>query len=529
VSVADPQNEQRLRNERGRTNPIYFSTQFLGMPLHKGQRKYLLAACLAIPELKEGVNDGTLKDLREAMQNYIPELIAAPPELIRRFLLSCANRWGKSATISVLQLWYLYFKFGIKAESDEKWYSIQYRTANIAPFSSLTEPVFTAMKAIMTSSYPIPNPNGTYTTNKCEIEWFYLDEKTINNPPYKLYFANHSYIEHLSLMGGKGDNLQGKPYGLITYDEAPRSDHLQMELDNSVLGRLLDWTAPLHLLGTPDSDSASLLYYHDLYQEGLARLNSSYTQEGSIYENEFMTPEKISEHEEMLKDNPFKDQMLQGKFLFGTQTIYPAEDILAAEDESLNNGKGYIPEHKYIIGIDTAIGTDEMAYEVLDVTNNYELVLEEAVKGNSRSPQMHMQKLIEIYDAYRDRNNVEVILETWNGESARFYEDLPPYIKAVTHTYGGWQPSKISTDNKNPIKNKANNVKKADILLALKTVLAARKLRIPKTGYDLIKQLQYYKEDDKHLKTDRLIALGLAVWLAEDGIKKNVELQLIDL
>jgi len=537
VSVDDPQNELKLRNKVARSNPIYFSTMFLGMPLHRGQRKYLMASCLGIPELRNGVINGKFPDLKEAMENYIPELIDAEPELIRRFLLSCANRWGKSATISVLQLWFLWNKFGIAAESDEKLLSIQYRTANIAPYSSLTEPVFTAMKAIMTSSYPIPNPNGTYTTNKCEIEWFYLEDKTINNPPYKLYFANNSYIEHLSLMGGKGDNLQGKPYGLITYDEAPRSDHLQLDLDNSVLGRLLDWTAPLHLLGTPDSDSASLLYYHDLYEEGLARLNSSYTQEGAIYENEFMTPAKIAEQEKMLENNPFKDQMLHGKFLFGTSTLYPAEDILAAQDETLNyhieNGRfvqtEYEEGHNYVVGVDTAIGTDEMVYSVIDVTEKpYRQAHEEAVKGNSRSPQMHLQKLIEIVDTYRDGHNIEMVVETWNGESARFYEDLPPYIKAFSHTYGSWQPFRIkTTSNSKP--NRAQSVKKADILVALKKILAAHELKIPKNNYDLIKQLQYYKEDDKRLKTDRLMALALAVWLAEEGVKKNAPLQLIDL
>jgi len=53
-------------------------------------------------------------------------------------------------------------------------------------------------------------------------------------------------------------------------------------------------------------------------------------------------------------------------------------------------------------------------------------------------------------------------------------------------------------------------------LVSLKKVRASRELRIPKQGYELIKQLSIYKEDDKGLPTDRVIALALAVWLAED-------------
>lgn len=494
------------QRERARTDPVFFANEFLGMRLHGGQEKYLRMACLGTPDL------------------------AGKDPLIRRYVLSCANRWGKSAVISVLQLWFLFNKFGIKTHTDAEWFDIEYRTANIAPFASLTEPVFMAMKAIMTSAYPIRDEKGVMTTNKCQIEWFYLEDRTINSPPYKLYFANNSYIEHLSLMGGKGDNLQGKPYGLITYDEAPRSDHLQLELDNSVLGRLLDWTAPLHLLGTPDQDSNSLLYYNDLYKEGLIGMKQSYTQEGSIYENTFMTREQIAEHEQMLDGNPLKDQMLHGKFIFGTQNIFPAQDILDAETDDLNDGKRYEEGHKYVIGVDTAIGSDEMVYCVLDITEKpYQLVWMEAVKGASRSPQMHLYALCNLVDAYRHDNNMQLVIETFNGESARFYQDLPPYIKVFTHTYGTWQPNKVHTENKNPSPNRTANIKKADILVALRKLLAEKGLKIPKQNYELVKQLSIYKEDDKKIPTDRVIALALASWLAEDVSKKATSLQLIEL
>lgn len=519
---------------RAKVNPIFFAEAFLGMGLHDGQKKYLIRAIFGVPELVAMFDDlENQKPEVSEIRELAKKLLGIEPgqnQLMRRFLLSCANRWGKSAVISVLQLWYLFNKFGIRTKTDSEWFDIEYRTANIAPFASLTEPVFQAMKAIMTSSYPIRGEDGMMTTNKCEIEWFFIQEKTLNSPPYKLFFANNSYIEHLSLMGGKGDNLQGKPYGLITYDEAPRSDHLQLELDNSILGRLLDWTAALHLLGTPDQDSNSLLYYNDLYKEGLVGLNNSYTQEGSIYENKFMTREQIADHETMLDGNPLKDQMLHGKFIFGTRNIFDAQDILDAETDELNDGKRYVEGHRYVVGVDTAIGSDEMVYCVLDVTKKpYELVWMEAVKGNSRSPQMHLYALCNLIDSYRQDNNIEMVIETWNGESARFYQDLPPYIKNFSHTYGSWQPSKIKTENKNPSQNKTSNVKKADILVALRKLLAEKGLKIPRQNYELIKQLSIYKEDDKKIPTDRTIALSLAAWLAESYAKKNSGLHLIEL
>jgi hypothetical protein len=463
------------------------------MRLHDGQKKYLIAAQKAID------NGGN--------------------NLIRRFVLSSSNRWGKSALIACLQLWYLFYKHGVRAENEQAWFDVEYRTANIAPFASLTEPVFKAMKQIMTSTYPIRDENGLITTNKCQIEWFFEDDRTLNTPPFKLFFVNNSYIEHLSLMGNKGDSLQGKPYGIITYDEAARSDHLQLEIDDAITGRLLDWTAPLHLLSTPAQDSASLLYYNDLYKEGLVGINSSYTQTGSIYENTFFTKAQIAEQERMLDGNPLKDQVLHGKFIFGTMTLFPGQDILDAEDDSLNSGIRHISGHRYVIGIDTAMGNDEMVYKVLDITKKpYQLVWTEAVKGSARSPQMHLNALCNLFDSYNQERQVRVIIETWNGESANFYQSLPPYIQAVTDTYGSWQPSRHTTDNKNPTAPRSSLIKKADILLALKKILAAKELKIPKQDYQLIKQLSIYKEDDKRIPTDRVIALALAVWLAEDSL-----------
>lgn len=487
-----PSAEPDLDGERGRTDPVYFINEMLGMQLHSGQLAYLKIA-------------------QKAMSN-------GSSPLVRRFLLSCANRWGKSAVIACLQLWYLFYKFGIITDTDEAWFNIEYRTANIAPTSKLTQPVFKAMKAIMTSTYPIRNQQtGIMTTNNCRISEWYLEERTINSTPYKMFFANNAYIEHISLMGNKGDSLQGLPYGLITYDEAARSDHLQIEIDDSILGRLLDWTAPLHLLSTPSQSSASLLYYKDLYDEGLANINQSYTQTGSIYENTFMTAEQIDKQVTMLADNPLKDQMLEGKFIFGTATLFPGQDIQDAMEMELNDGERYIEGHKYTVGVDTAIGSDEMVYMVLDVTTKpYRLVWCEAAKGTSRSPQMHLNILCNLIDAYRDdHNNIAMVVETFNGESARFYEDLPPYIKAVTKTYGTWQPNRLTSDFKNRAPNRTAQVKKADLLVALKKVLAGHDLKIPKHGYELIKQLNIYKEDDKNLPTDRVIALALSVWLAE--------------
>lgn len=486
--------ELQVALEEGRNDPILFAERLLGMRLHDGQKKYLNST----RKYKARIN-----------------------------LLTCANRWGKSTLISVLHIHHLFYKVGVPPASDEasqsSWEKSEYRTANIAPHSALTEPVFKTITQIMTSSFPVKQEDGTMKTNDCLIGWFYLPDRTLNTPPYKQFFDNNSYIEHRSLGADQGDSLQGKPYGLITYDEGFRSAHLENEIDDAILPRLADLTAPLHILSTPSQSSHSTLYAYHLYQDGLIGRNKTYTQEGTLRENTFFGEAEIEAQYDLYADNPLRDQVLEGKFIFGGDTIFSFEDIEKSTTPDLDGGVRYEDGHIYTMGIDTAIGHDEMVYTVIDCTMKpWRLVWMEAVKGSSRSPQMHLNVLCNLVDNYMNGTNLSILLETWNGESARFYQDLPPYIKAITKTYGAWQPSKIMTDNDNPVVSKTKNIKKADLLVVLKKALSDASIRIPRGNIRLLEQLQIYREDDKNLDTDRVISLALATWLADDHTRQQL-------
>lgn len=416
--------------------------------------------------------------------------------------------------IACIQIHNLFYKLGIKESDgdDAAWDKTEYRTANLAPHSSNTEAVFKAIHQIMTSSFTYPDPKtGKLVNNKCNIEWFYLKDKTLNTPPYKQYFEGNSYIEHRSLGADQGGSIADKPYGLITYDEGGRSNHLELEVRGVILARLFDWNGSLHIISTPSSDSKSSLYYYQLYKDGLAGLNNTYTMTGSLKDNTFFTPAQIQEQYDLYKDDPLRDQVLEGKFVFGGDTLFDTESVLEARTDDLNGGVPYEEGHRYIFGIDTAIGSDEMVFTVLDTTTKpFRLVREIACKGNSKSPQVHMDDLITLISSYYKGDNMSGMLETWNGESVRFYMDMPPWMQQITETYGSWTPEKLKTDNQNPDKPRPNNSKKSDMLISLRKLLSARELKIPKDDSKLSDQLAVYAEDDKNLKTDRVMALALA-------------------
>jgi len=415
-----------------------------------------------------------------------------------------------------LQIWYLFYKFGIPPGNRNTWLKAEYRTANVAPQATLVEPVFKYIDQIMTSRFSIYTRDGRIVNNRCLIEWFYIKEKTLNSPPFKQFFSNNSYIEHRTIGGSAADALEGKPFGLITYDEGGRSQHLQEEVDGTFLARLFDWGGPLHIPSTPDQTSPSILFHFELYQKGLNRVAGHYTMEGQLKDNDFFPEEQIQEQYDLYEHNPLKDQVLYGKFVFGGDNIYDTQSILDAKDESLNDGLRREANHSYIIGIDTAIGSDEMVYTVLDVTNKpHKVVKIVAAKGNSKSPQMHLNDLLDLYDAYKDETTtIQLMLETWNGESVRFYHDLPPHIQTITKCYGSWQPEIRRSENKNKPRPKNQTVKKADIILSLRKTLSAREIKIPNNP-ELVQQLSIYREDDANIPTDRVFSLALATWLAE--------------
>ena len=455
------------------------------MPLHKGQVKYLMETTKS----KSKVN-----------------------------ILVPSNRWGKSTMTACLQIWYLFYKFGIPPGNAETWFKAEYRTANVAPQASLVEPVYKYMDQILTSRFAIYLADGRIVTNKCQIEWFYLKQRTHTTPPYKQFFANNSYIEHRTIGGSAADALEGKPFGIITYDEGGRSGHLQAEVDGTFLARLFDWRGPLHIPSTPDQTSPSILYHYEMYQKGLNKVDGYYTMEGQLSDNEFFPKEQIDEQYTLYENNPLKDQVLYGKFVFGGDSIFDTQSILDAKDDDLNDGIRVEDNHNYVIGIDTAIGSDEMVYTVLDVTKKpFRTVRIIAAKGNSKSPKMHLNDFIDLFESYRTENTrVRVMLETWNGESVRFYHDLPPHIQRVTKCYGSWQPTIKQQGNKNKAKPKTLAIKKVDILLALRKLLSAQELKIPANNEALIQQLSIYKEDDGNIPTDRVLSLALASWLASE-------------
>lgn len=478
---------------------VLFAEEFLGMELHPGQKKWLRNA-------KKKIN-----------------------------LLNPANRWGKTVIVAIRHIHRNFYKKGVPRGNTAGWQGQTYQTVNLAPLSSQTEQCFTYTKQILTSTFPIPQPDGSVRVNHCLIKWFYDERRTQNTAPFAIYYTNNSSTEFRSTSGDRGDSIAAKPYGYISYDEGGRSHHLKSEMENTLLARLADWRGQLDIPSTPNSDSPSILDHYEMYQWGLDPNNPLYyTQEGDLDDNIFLSREAREEQKLTYANSPKRDQVLHGKFIFSGSMVFSADEILKSKDVTLSikREEPYKKDHVYMISIDTSIGSDSRVYTVLDYTHlKYDVyakkwfghitqVAKRAVVGNSMSPQLHMFELLDLYDTYNQVNNVKIALETFNGESARFYMDMPRNLQHVTTCYGSWQPP-VPPGAPKKKQQAARLVKKADIIVSLKKALSAFLLRRPADDDEGSRQLQIYKEDDDKIPNDHTISLALGVYFVTDGKPKN--------
>lgn len=441
--------------------------------------------------------------------------------------LVSANRWGKSVCIAIKHIHKCFYKKGIGRGNTQAWARAFYQTVNLSPHSDTTKPVFDTILAIMRSSFRINEEGGKIRNNDCKIGWFLNEEGIRNSTPFYIPFVNNTGVLFRSTGEDQGKSIEGRSYGYISYDEGGQSAHLEYEYKRRILPRLGEFKGEFDLVSTPEMSSQSIIFHQQLFQkgggEGKPRQPGFYSQEGSILQNHFFlmnNPDYLDNLKKQFGDDPLLLQIAYGKFIFAGEAIFDTAHILSAVTEDMTVER-YQEGHHYIIGIDTAIGEDECVYTVLDdtvVPHRVSRIM--GAKGASKSPDVHMDDLVNLFEAYNHKNNVDIILETWNGESKRFYLDMPEYMQDVTTCFGSFQPVKHKGLDTGP-----KLQRKAELIVSLRKALNKYALKIP-NDTKLVQQLSLYREDDTKLQTDRLMSLALAVFAATDGKPKDTTLQL---
>lgn len=466
--------------KRSKEDPVYFAEKFLGIHLHPGQVEYI--------RNRDKIN-----------------------------VLSSANRFGKTSLVAVLHIWYAWSKKGVRQGQKKAWENAEYLTCALAPHTQQAEVVIRTIRQILTSTYSFPDlndPKRKLITNKCLIEWFLV--KAVESAPMEVTYANGAKTLIRSTGEDKGKSIAAKAFGYIGYDEAPKSLHLEEEYKSTLLPRLADMDGDMDLIGTPDADSPSFVFAQEMFWRGggdnYPKSELHYSHEGSAAQNPYLPEGYV---ESMIKKyppgDPYLQQVLYGKFISVGNKVFDHKSII----ECTTDMPEFVPyeiNHKYIIGVDTAIGSDDIVFTVIDWTNKpFKVVRIIGRKGNSQSPLLHTQDFMDLFYHYDKNGECRAILETFNGESMRFYYDLPHDIQSKTRCFGsgkiiGGMPKKVGQKDR-----------KEDILISARKLLDAHEINFSENHRTLIQQLANYTQNDEKIKQDWVISFCLACFYATDG------------
>jgi hypothetical protein len=466
---------------KSKSDPVYFAREFLGIELHPGQIDYIRS--------RDKIN-----------------------------VLSPANRYGKTTLVSVLHIWYQWTKKGVRQGDMRAWMNAEYLTCALAPHSQQADVVVRTIRQILTSSYSFPDPEtGKLVSNKCKIEWFLT--RCNETAPMYLEFAFGGKTLVRSTGEDRGKSIAAKSFAYIGYDEAGKSLHLEEEYKSTLLPRLADLDGDIDLIGTPDADSPSFVFFQELFWRGggdnYPKQPLHYSQEGSAAQNPYLPKGYVEQMKlKYPPGDPYLQQVLYGKFISVGNKVFDHQNIIKCAKEIPE----YIPYesgHRYVIGVDTAIGNDDIVFTVLDWTEKpYRVVRISAKKGNSQSPMLHLQDLMDIFYHYNVNGQCKIILETFNGESMRFYYDLPTDMRYATRTFGSGRIVGVT--------KRAGQVdRKEDILIATRKILDALEVEFSENHRKLIQQLANYTQNDDKIRQDYVISFALACFYATDGQPKN--------
>ena len=473
--------------EKGRSDPVFFAEEVLGLELHKKQKIFLRNVIRA-----EG------------------------------FILCPSNQFGKSFIIAVLHIWACFYRYRIKGwetvTKQNKWFfSIRYQTINLSPVLDQAITVYGYILDILTSNFIFRDHQGRTRANKCVIPDFLISPRalpskyTISFTPVE--FANGTKTMIRSTKHDHAAGIQGKQFGLITYDECALAKDLEREITGRIHSRLITMNGQLILVSTPDrdreeeADSSTYEYFKTLVEQAEQNINGWTVMRGTITDNHFLNQESIEKRRlELERVNPdMAKQIYDGSFINSRNQFFRFKSL-----QLMFNENYYFEEPRagrgYVIGADFASGGNGWTcYIVADITDGFDgdpwkIVKFERFRGNAMSPLAQIELLRNLADQY---NAADVAFDSSSlGGSviANYIEDL------------------------NTFQNDFRPEAKKELIFALRKWLDWKgegKFRAPtpdlKNGMQALRrELSAYRERDQNLTKDTVMALGLVAWHMEN-------------
>lgn len=506
---------------KGRNDPVLFGEYFLGLHFHPRQKIWLwVTTKTKIPEAHA---------LAMAENIPIPPLQDLLDHQFLKNILAPGNRFGKTFVTSVKHIWYNFYKIGLNGKP-EYVHDARYATLNISPHSMQVDAAYRYIVDIFSDKL-IYDWEGEKVRNNCRIKSFLVDHKAVKR---EIIFANNSMIKGVPTGEDQASSLAGTQFYYISYDECPQSLHLREELPAKIQSRLLDSGGPMDLVGTPEVDKPSHVYYQRIVKYGMVLKDGFYTLVGGIANNIFINDEAKNSVLASIKqtDKEKYRQVAFGDFISSGAKMFPTVAIERIWDESIYPLEAGIPGRKYMIGVDWGFSDtgDPSIFYVVDITElmnfinkrppvdgiQYRIVFHESVLGASPYTALARLKMLQ-----RDFNDADIIHDSSSMGGVIISKMLREMHVQHLHDFSMSRSPKdemlffmalIFTDRR-----KIEYGEEGKVIELNPNFGKLRSFIIP----DLEEQLGNYKLDDNKLKQDEVMALGLILWYCEKRIAKH--------
>ncbi|TAM90622.1 hypothetical protein EPN42_05625 [bacterium] len=450
---------ERIRRYRG--DKPGFSSEFLGLDPHPGQRRWLENATAAEDALVTG------------------------------------NRWGKSHIAAAQAI-----------------YACLYRptwTPKIRAQAKRSSQVFYALNASITADQSkIVWYKAHAMLQGPKISWVVRDVKMTPFPT--IIFANGSVFEARSTTRD-GHHLLGHDYDFVNWDEAAYEKRFEVILDNVLRMRLVDRGGMLHFTSTGNGRNAFGRYFLTGLP-GAKKDPELYSQTGATWENPHVDQERLAKNAARMSER-MRQQNIEGAIVDSGGDFFSIEDLDGCHDETLDEQLRVLayddedveawaqlwpdPEvpwrlrygsHRYVHGWDLADKRDWTVGITLDVSTTPQTVVE--------FERFHRLGWEHVYARIRDRHHryggVTAIDNTGLGDVVE--SDLADVRPVGVNFAGG---------------------RKDALLTNLQTALALRAIRWPLIK-PMVDELGFYQRDDEGLVKDCVMSLAVAAWAARRAV-----------
>jgi hypothetical protein len=537
-----PKEQQELLAlvREGKTDPVFFGENLLGLKFHDGEKLWLWMTTKTQREKAFELGMAMNDEMRKLWgdRTEFDQLLARNPDFLKNILVP-SNRWGKTFTTSVKHLWYNFYKIGTRGSPEQR-SRVRCGTLNLSPHSNQCQAGYEYILDILFSRfvYTYLDETGVPVSerNKCLIEDFYVSD---NDQKRMVTFKNGTFYKAIPTGEDQASSLAGNPYLYISYDECAQSLHLKEELPAKIMSRLIDFGGPLDLVSTPEVDKPSHQYFYHIAKLGLKGDDGWWTLIGRLTDNNFLgAKERDSIMNAIKVTDPVKyRQVAYGEFVTTGKKMFDSLIIERLWDGFTPSMPQY--EHNYLLWADWGFSDtgDPTVFYVLDYTprmgpngimikNEYRVVFRESIKGGS---------------PFAILTRARMLQREWNG--AKFGHD--------SSNMGGVMIKKMLMEmGMNDVFDFSATGDKSDMLFCLIVVLTeGRKVSIDPEGKvvdenpnfgrlrsyyipELEEQMGNYQYNpdkgvtDKRITQDDVMCLGMALWWLERKYMKSAVKQI---